>query len=308
MSWNVEELLLRTALLAGYGPRAQPLARRLAAATTFGTGRSCFEAGTPIQLTVDAPGPPSLRVGLSLGDRLMPQAIEGLVTAPTLAQLGRFLEPLPTAEHAGLGTWLFWTEVRQSVFVDLRDASPAAAFARLRRILSPAQWARLESVRPPEHIARPWSCGIGVDDTGVGRLDLHWLLDRHAAPEAFAETIAPGTWPRVTETLQHLLRWPARSGRWVFVTPLASEPEAVLRVGNSGWALVPEGEAKHRAVGDLMSALGGPRDYAQALWSMCRGAASPTWRVGRACELKVTMREKDGVRARLFFSPQVAGC
>jgi len=30
-------------------------------------------------------------------------------------------------------------------------------------------------------------------------------------------------------------------------------------------------------MGDLMSALGGPRDYAQALWSLCRGAASSTW-------------------------------
>ena len=78
--------------------------------------------------------------------------------------------------------------------------------------------------------------GIGVGETGVGRVDLHWLLDRHAAPEAFAETIAPVTWPRVTETLQHLRRWPARSGRWVFVTPLLGESDYLaedrqLRVG-----------------------------------------------------------------------------
>ena len=53
-----------------------------------------------------------------------------------------------------------------------------------------------------------------------------------------------------------------------------------------------------------MSALGGPRDYAEALWSFCRGTALPNWRVGRACEVKVTA---DTVRARLFFAPQIQG-
>jgi hypothetical protein len=55
-------------------------------------------------------------------------------------------------------------------------------------------------------------------------------------------------------------------------------------------------------------ALGCPRDYAQALWSLCRGAASPAWRIGRACKLTVSADETKRVRARLFFSPEVSGC
>ncbi|MBL8529481.1 MAG: hypothetical protein JNL68_17495, partial [Burkholderiales bacterium] len=73
--WDVEALLLRTALLAGYGRDAQPLARRLARATAAGSARSCFEAGTPIQLSVDAPGPPAFRVGLRVGERFDAQSI-----------------------------------------------------------------------------------------------------------------------------------------------------------------------------------------------------------------------------------------
>jgi hypothetical protein len=50
------------------------------------------------------------------------------------------------------------------------------------------------------------------------------------------------------------------------------------------------------------------RDYAQALWSLCRGAASPQWRVGRTCELMVSADATKNVRARLFFSPEVTSC
>lgn len=305
MSWDVEGLLLRAALLAGYGRDAQPLARRLAAATTTGAGRSCLEAGTPIQLSVDAPGPPALRVGLRIGDRFSARSIEGLVPSRTLEHLDRFLRPLPEPEHPGFGTWLFWTEERQSIFLDLRDPSPDTALARLRCILSREASNRLDRTALPAHAARPWSFRIEADDAGVRRLDMHWLASRHASAESIAEAIAPGCWPRAMEALAHLLRWPGRSGRWVFVSPLLDESKHALRVGNSGWTLVPEDEAKHRAVGDLVSALGGPRDYAQALWSLCRGAASPQWRVGRTCELTVSADETKSVRARLFFSPEV---
>ena len=68
---------------------------------------------------------------------------------------------------------------------------------------------------------------------------------------------------------------------------------------------MPEDDRKHRAVGSLMQALGGPRDYAEALWSLCRSAATPEWRVGRACEVRVDTRD-GSVRARLFLTPQVA--
>ena len=78
-----------------------------------------------------------------------------------------------------------------------------------------------------------------------------------------------------------------------------------MRIGSTGWLLVPENEEKHRAVGELMGALDGPRDYAEALWSLCRGLAAPAWRVGRACEVTVGLGRTDLVRARLFFTPEV---
>ncbi len=297
---------MRAALLAGYGRDALPLARRLAAATEPGRGRSCLEAGAPIQLTVDAPGPPGLRVGLRIGDRFAEQAVQGLVPPETRRHLGKMLLPLPAADHPSLGVWLFWTEGRQSIFVDLRDPAPAAALARLHHVLSREQWARLEKVRPAAIDARPWAFRVEADAAGVCRLHVHWLIGRHAAPESLAEAIAPGCWSRAMEALACLLRWPGRSGRWVIVTPLDDYSDHALWIGNSGWTLVPE-EAKNKAIGTLMSALGGPRDHAQALWSLCRSTATPEWRVGRACELKVSINRRDGVRARLFFSPQLQG-
>jgi hypothetical protein len=130
---------------------------------------------------------------------------------------------------------------------------------------------------------------------------LHWLIDRRAPPSEAAEAIAPGAWRRAVDVLGALLRRPSSSGRWVIATPLDDVSEPALRIGTTGWALAPEDdERKHRAVADIMQRLGGPRDYAEALWSACRGSAPKDWRVGRACELRVT---EDCVRARLFFTP-----
>jgi hypothetical protein len=300
---DVEGFLMRAALLAGYGAKARPLARRLAAAVHSGDGRSsCLDAGAPIQLTVDAPGPAGLRVGLRLGDDFCDAAVAGLVPREAASHLRDFLRPLPRGAHAGLGTWLFWTETRQSIFVDLRDADPFVALARLRRVLDRDQQMRLEDARLALKDARPWVLRVEADAAGVVRLHMHWLLSRYASPAKVAETIAPGCWPRVMDVLARLVRRPGASGRWVVATPLDDCSGPTLRIGNSGWAFVAEDEQKHRSVGELMRALGGTRDYAEALWSMCRGAARSRWRVGRACELKV---DAAGVRARLFFVPQV---
>ena len=88
---DVEALLLRAALLAGYGAQARPLAQRLAAATVAGDARSCFEGGTPLQLSIDAPGPAGLRVGLRLPDNDPAPALEGLVPAAAVEFYARML-------------------------------------------------------------------------------------------------------------------------------------------------------------------------------------------------------------------------
>jgi hypothetical protein len=304
---SVEETLWRAALLAGYGARARPLASRLAAATTPGAGRSCLEAGAPLQLTVDAPGPPGLRVGVRLGDRFADADLDGLMPASTHQRLTQILAPLPVGAHASLGTWLFWTETRQSVFIDLRDPSPGSALARLETLLTPDQHERLAQLGTLRRHARPWAFRIELDEAGIRRLHVHWLIERGSSPRDAADAIAPGAWDRAMTVFSRLVRRPGVSGRWLVVTPLDAGSEPALRIGSTGWALVPEDQEKHQAVGELMRALGGPRDHAEALWSLCRGLASRAWRVGRACEVTVGLRRTDLLRARLFLTPQVQG-
>jgi hypothetical protein len=300
---DIEGTLFRAALLSGYGRSALPLARRLAAAARTGPGRSCLEAGAPLQLTIDAPGPAALRVGIRLGEQWEDARLVDLVPAGARVRLGEIAARLPPAQHASLGTWLFWTEARQSIFIDLRDPRPGAALARLHHVLDEDQRRRLDRLGDLARAARPWALRVEADDAGLRRLHVHWLIDREKTPQLVADTIAPGLWSRAVSTFAVLLRRPGLIGRWVVATPIDGVSEPALRIGNSGWTFVPEhDDRKHRAVAELMRTLGGPRGHAEALWSFCRGAALPEWRVGRACELKIT---GDVVRARLFFTPQV---
>jgi hypothetical protein len=308
---DLEGTLFKAALLAGHGAAARGIARRLAAVSeaprdSESRGRSCLDAGAPIQLTVDAPGPRSLRAGVRLGaDDLACGALEPLMPAGALRAAREFLAPLPPACHASLGAWLFWTQARQSIYVDLRDPSPADALARLHCILDVGQRARLDRIAAAMTCARPWVLRIDPEGSRVHRVHVHWLIDRRAAPSDVAESIAPGAWRHAVDVLGGLLKRPASSGRWVIATPLDGVSEPALRIGTTGWSLAPEepGEhdGKHRAVAAIMQRLGGPRDYAEALWSVCRGGVSGPWRVGRACELRI---QEDRVRARLFFTPR----
>lgn len=299
---SVEETLLRVALLARYGSEARRVAQRLAAVCAPGDARSCFEAGAPLQLAIDAPGSAELRVGLRLGGRLDPERLREVVSERALDHLAEFLEPLPADRHASLGAWLYWTPEQPAVFVDLRDPDPRVALGRLERVLGTRRRARLEDVRPALGLARPWGLRVAAGEAGVERVDVYWLLARHSSPASLIEASTPGGWAQVLELLGHLLRRPAVAGRWTVSTSLEDDGSARLRVGNSGWTLVPEDERKHRAVGRLVSALGGPQDYAEALWSLCRGVAAPDWRVGRSCEIELGETE---LRARLFLTPDV---
>jgi hypothetical protein len=298
---GLEGALLRAALLAGYGREAAPLARRLAAVAEAGSSRSCLDAGAQVQFTVDAPGPAALRVGLRIGAGF-DKALDGLLPAAAEDHLHRVLELLPGSSHESLGTWLFWSEGRQSIYVDVRDPSPEDACARIRAVLRPREREAFDRLRVTMAGARPWVLRLESSGGTLARAHVHWLFDRHASPGTLANAVAPDAWPRVVSALGHLLKRPGQSGRWVVATPLDDASEPALRIGNTGWALVPEDDQKQRAVGALMAAHGGARDYAEALWSLCRGTAEPEWRVGRACELKVTANR---IRARLFMVPQL---
>lgn len=302
---DAEGLLFRAALLAGYGRDARGLARRFASAVEAGDARSCLDAGSLMQLTVDAPGPPGLRVGVRLGERVTSEMLAGFMTPAARRRAGDALAALPAGTHPSLGAWLFWTEGRQSVFVDLRDPSPADAFARLNCMLTAEQRQRLDQWRPLLGQARPWVLRLEAGDAAIVRLHVHFLVERHGSAEAIADALAPGSWPRATQALEHLLKHPVGTGRWVVVVPLDDCSEPALRVGHSGWVIVPEDDRKHRALGAMVQALGGPRDYAEALWSLCRSAAPPDWRVGRACELRIGA--DSSLRARFFLTPHTQG-
>lgn len=298
----MEALLLRAALLAGYGREAAPLAQKLAAVVQAGSARSCLDAGSLVQLTVAAPGPPDLQVGLRLAEPFAAATLRDLVPPPALDHLAQRLNRLPPSHHASMGTWLFWSETRQSIYVDLRDPDPACALRRLHCLLTPQQQQRLQQVALPAHQGRPWAVRLEVAPAGVGRVQVHWLLHRHAPVHEVAEGIAPGHWPTVLAVLGQLLKRPSHSGRWVMATPL-DDQNLGLHIANSGWALVPEDADKHRAIARLFKQLGGPQDYAEALWSLCRGQADAKWRVGRACELHINGND---LHAKLFLVPQPA--
>ncbi len=298
---SIEGRLWRAALLTGMGSEARPLARALASVVETGAGRSCLEAGSPIQLTVDAPGPAGLRVGVRMGAAFDPTRLAGLVPGPAIAAIRDKLAPLPAATHATLGAWLFWTAARQSVFVDLRDAAPAEALRRLDAVLDDDERARLERVRPPALLARPWALRIEAEGPTITRVHVHWLLDRSGSVRELVDAMSPGRWPDAERLLAKLVRDPSRSGRFVVATPLDHMSTPALRLSSTGVALVPEDDAKQRAMARLAAELGGRRDHVEALWSLCRSESPPRWRVGRAVELRLA----DTPRVRWFMTPWV---
>ncbi len=296
------DLLLRAALLAGLGSDAPRLAAALSGLLGQPGGRSCLEAGSPVQVTVDAPGPAELRVGVRTGGRVEAAQLGGLVAPDVAEQLASVSARIPLPHHASLGTWVFWSRRATSLYVDLRDPNEEGALARARVLLGPSWNERLTARRPPPSATRPWAVRLAVDGNGITRAHMLWLI-RHGYDVAdVAASVAPGLWPSARSILGQLLRRPAHSGRFVVTTPLDDPAEPGLRLASTGWALVPEDDDKRRALAHLLAELGGPRDHAEALWSLCRADATGRWRVGRACEVRVTPATS-GVR--LFLTPQL---
>jgi hypothetical protein len=300
----MEELLWRAALLAGHGRQARMLAHDLALIARVGQGRSCLDGGSSVQLTVDAPGNSALRIGVRLSHDVNVAALAALTSRVRAEQFSDALQQLQPDHAASLGGWLFWSTSQQSLYVDLRDPDPREAEWRLRSYLNAPALAELDKLDALNASARLWAVRIDADERRRTQVHVHWLLHRHASIAAVAETLAPGSWPRARPVFNELLRHPSITGRWTVSMPLSDASARPISFGNSGWSIVSEDDAKHRAIGRVMSQLAGPRDYAEALWCICRSGTSERWRVGRACEVSVS---EDDVGARLYFVPEPEG-
>jgi hypothetical protein len=299
---DLEGLLFRVALLCGYGAQARELAARMTSVCQGNVGRSCVDAGAPVQITVEAPGEADLRVGLRLGNRLEEARLRTVLSDERAAGFLKAYSGLVPADHPSLGFWLFWSGSRQSIFADLRDPEVATAIQRVCPILRPSEQARLDAIQSLHLGGRPWGISLELDGDGPRRTTLYWFMSRSREASACVESLCPGGWRQVVDVLGNLLALPGQSGRWLVAIPLAPSHEwDQLWVGNSAWGLVPENQ-KHRAVGSLMARFQGPRDYAEALWSFCRASAEPSWRIGRTCEVGLG---KGGPRVRLLLTPQV---
>ena len=200
---DIEGTLFRAALLAHHGREAASLAARLASVSKPSSGgRSCVEAGSPLQITVDAPGEASLRVALRLsGDVGSLSRVLDAATAQTLAQC---FSPLPPPDYPSIGYWLLWSSRRQSLFTDLRDPDPARALERLRMVLDAEEQRRLAPILKLTVEGRPWGLSAEVDESNRRRLHLYWMVSRPTLASQLVEAFAPGRWREIVEAFSHL--------------------------------------------------------------------------------------------------------
>lgn len=301
---RLEDILLRAALIHGLGADAAPIARRLAAIHFGGDGRSCVDGGAPIQFTAEAPAAAAaqMRVGVRVADALEPDDLQGLVSEQAAQHLADITARTPLARHRSLGTWLFWSPERTSLYMDMRDPAPDDAILRVQAAVGPTFADQVSSTCPRQAGVRPWTLRLDIDSSGPTQAKLLWAVHPSLPIEQLAEEVAPGSWPEVERALGHLVRRPHRSGRFTIEVPLDNRARPGLRIASTGWALVPEDDNKRRSLAKLFDDLSGPRDQAEALWSLCRIDAPNRWRVGRACEVRVA---DDGIRARLLLVPAI---
>jgi hypothetical protein len=297
----VRETLYLAALLAGEGAGAETIADLGAAAVAAPLGRSCIDAGAPLQLTLDAPGPAGLRFGLPVSDAgaMLPEsAAHG--ARETLARL----TPPTFAPPHPLGTWVFRGPAGDSVHADIRDGSPRAALARVRPLLGGEGPSRLEGVGRVLEGAEPWTLGFGVgEQSTTKRLGLRPYRERD--PRVLAERLGlSALFDRATPLLTALLGAPpsARHQPWLLSLPLEGARGPELRLGTSLWARRADDEAKRKTLRAAISLQGGDAGHAEALLSMLRGRvpAGVRWSVLRAFEVHVT---EERVLLRVIFVP-----
>lgn len=304
---TAEQTLYRAALLSGLGKEARALSDRVGAAMRGGRaeGMSCLEAGAPLQFTIDAPGKTALRVGYRVAGRPGDEARKTLPPGvrEVVERAVRTLGPPRHALRDSLGTWVFESEAGRCVHLDVRDGSPQVALDRLRPLLDREGVVRLEACSFLLDYGHPWNLHLAVDSGEAPAL--LWLLDRRTDLGRVAERLGPPeAWVAIRDFLRTLLRGAPelRPGRWVVQVPLGAQPPC-LRLATTAWAYLEEDQRKQAELGQRVAELGGPRDPAEALFSLCRGTAGRRWRVGRA--VHVLAGEGGLQRVRFHLVPDV---
>lgn len=312
---SAAELVRDAALLAGLGRRASALSDDVATALAAGTteGQSCLGGDSPLQLTVDLPHVPGLRFGLRLpSDPDARSAAIGVLLPATEARLLHGLSAtLPVRAQdpsERVGDWLFLAVPRgegprrASLFLELpRGLTPRDLYALTERL-------GLPGTAPHDALlahARPASLRLEVLQDRVERAHLQWLLHPRRDPESILQQADLAGWSTAEPLLAELLgrRIQMRARRWLISTPLDAHSPPALRLGTSGWVLIPEGPRKQLATQQVALEHGGDLSHVQALHSLCRGTVGdrPGWRIGRAAEVRV---DADQARLRLFLVPR----
>jgi hypothetical protein len=315
VSAGAAELVRDAALLCGLGRRARTLAEQVAATFSAGPAEalSCLGGDSPVQFTVDLPHVPGLRFGLLLpaGEALehalavwMPaHAAAALVTLSSRARG----VVAPDADR--VGDWLFVAvgargEPALSLHLELPNRQTTAWVRGLGERLG------LREVHLPDALfahARPAALRLKLHAGGLDRAYLHWLLHHRREPGAVLGAAGLSGWDQVEPLFAELLgrRVRMQSRRWLVSTALDATTPPALRLGTSGWVLLPEGPDKQRALYELTLRHGGDLDAVQTLHSLCRGTIGDraAWRVGRAIELR---HDAQGTRLRLFLVPRCA--
>lgn len=278
--WSAEKLVYYAALLAGLGVRARILSAEVATMlfAPGEPGRTCIDGGSPLVLSVVAPG----------GRRL------GVITRSGPAEKG-VLPWLRTYYHGDGGVERWQTETYVG--------EVPTAWERARFIAERA--GQLEILRRTHAIIGPHSHLYSVDwslDQSRPLARVGWQLDRTLPIDRALTALDHGhSWPTAASFWTALLGYAPdpRRGPWSISLLLGREPR--LRLGSTNWARCFEEDDKRRRFAAVIDQQGADRRFAESLYKLIVSASRQEHRgIGRAVELELVDRTAEA--AEFYFA------
>jgi hypothetical protein len=305
----IERLVFHAALLGGEGGAAREIAHFVAAAAQGGNGRSCLDAGVPLEIFLEAPGPPSFGFAVRLGDARAPsfEAMEGLVADDDARALAEAMGAMGwEGEGSTFGVWLARDRRGSTLIADVRAASGEVALNHVRRRLSLSACTRLDRYEAALPGASPWGLSMTARDGSVRSIEMRWLLDRRSDPARSARAVGPeAAWKSMARVLEEVLGGPMseRAHPWLAATRL--DEEEPPRMATSAWSRRLDLDPKRARLVEVFESLHGPAKQADATWRLLRNAVpeGQRWVIGRGLEASVDDRGEVSLRAVLVPSP-----